>query len=189
MQIPSLDSLFPNIFTQTLFASSDYQWLRHVLSIIFGNGTLKAISFSFIIMFLIGIVYLTLQIQELEKQEKARFAAHPYVQEQKQKKNERWEKVAALYASGSEADWRVAIIEADSMLDELLTLLKVPGGHIGEKLRYLDRKFFPTLDSAWNAHKVRNRIAHEGIAFKLDSITVANAMRDYEKVFRDMHYI
>jgi hypothetical protein len=77
-------------------------------------------------------------------------------------KNPRWERVRELANTTSESDWRLAILEADIMLNDLLKEQGYRGEGIGERLRDANPLQFATLDLAWQAHKVRNDIAHAG---------------------------
>jgi hypothetical protein len=67
-----------------------------------------------------------------------------------------------LIESGQESDWRQAIIEADIMLDELLNATRVPRRIDRRKAACRERAHFRTLNNAWDAHRVRNEIAHQG---------------------------
>ena len=61
--------------------------------------------------------------------------------------------------------------------------------HDGEKLRDANPLQFSTLDLAWQAHKVRNDIAHAGEGFHL-SEREANATIDlYRRVFEEFDFI
>ena len=75
---------------------------------------------------------------------------------------EKWEEIVKLSESQNSSDWRLAIIEADILLDELLNKLQLPGDTTGEKLNAVEPSDFTTIESAWEAHKARNVIAHEG---------------------------
>lgn len=114
-------------------------------------------------------------------------AAHAHAQEHP--KNSRWEGIAALASEASESDWRRAILEADIMLGDLLTVQGYRGEGIGEKLRDANPLQFSTLDLAWKAHKVRNDIAHQGEGYHL-SQREANATIDlYRRVFEEFGFI
>jgi hypothetical protein len=78
--------------------------------------------------------------------------------------------VLQLFASANSNDWRVAIIEADTMLDELVQSYNFAGENLGERLKNANTKIMPTVQSAWEAHKVRNRIAHDGINYNLSNV-------------------
>lgn len=101
----------------------------------------------------------------------------------------RWGYVKNLFASQNEADWRLAIIEADSMLEDLVMRLGYEGNTLGERLKNADRVNFPKLQLAWQAHLIRNKIAHEGSAFSLSKIQAGRVMRWYEEVFTHSKYV
>ena len=100
-----------------------------------------------------------------------------------------WDRVIDLASSANENDWRQAIIEADIVLDRLLDHLGYTGAEVGEKLRSAQIGDFVTLDAAWEAHKVRNKIAHEGLAFNLARREAIRVLGLYEKVFREFSFI
>jgi hypothetical protein len=146
-----------------------------------------------IFVVLIGmIVYIKMRISELDALDKKRYAEHFIKPEPPTVTNpnmERWNKVSALFMSPNESDWRVAVIEADSMLDEFIATLGYPGNNMGERMKNMDRRYFPTLDLAWDAHKIRNRIAHDGMNYHLSDRDKEIARKNYEFIFRDAKLI
>jgi hypothetical protein len=102
----------------------------------------------------------------------------------KKKENERWQKVKALSLSENSSDWRLAIIEADVMLDELLRSLALHGDTVGDMLKSAEGTIINT-DAAWEAHKVRNRIAHSGAGFELTDRQVRHTIALFETVFKE----
>jgi hypothetical protein len=52
-------------------------------------------------------------------------------------------------------------------LDDLLNKLGYRGESIGEKLKRVAKGDMKSLNDAWEAHKVRNQIAHEGSSVNL----------------------
>ena len=101
----------------------------------------------------------------------------------------RWEKITAHLGSEKESDWRLAVLEADIMLDEFVTHLGYQGDSLGEKLKRIEKSDFTTLDQAWEAHAIRNKIAHEGAAFTLTEREGKRVINLYEEVFREFKYI
>lgn len=101
----------------------------------------------------------------------------------------KWSKVMLHMESENENDWRQAIIEADIMLGELLTKLGYQGNGIGEQLQRAVKSDFYTLDQAWEAHKVRNVIAHEGSNFVLTQYEARRVINMYKQVFDEFYYI
>ena len=104
-------------------------------------------------------------------------------------KNPRWERVISHSASENENDWRLAIMEADIMLGDLLETMSLPGNTIGDKLKAIEKSDFLTLDNAWEAHKVRNQIAHEGMNHVITQKEVNRVIDLYKTVFEEFKII
>ncbi len=101
----------------------------------------------------------------------------------------KWEEVLDAIATSNPADWRLAIIEADTILDELLENSGLPGMTLGERLTNADEGNFRTLRDAWDAHMVRNKIAHQGSDFDMTHREAQQTITRYENVFREFEYI
>jgi len=64
--------------------------------------------------------------------------------------------------SNSPSDWKLAIIEADKILDKTLEAKGFQGASLGDKLKQMVPADLPeTYEEVWEAHKIRNRIVHE----------------------------
>jgi hypothetical protein len=101
----------------------------------------------------------------------------------------RWQHILALIESFNENDWRQAIIESDIILEEMLEKMGYDGDTIGEKLKNIEESDFTSLDKAWEAHKVRNRIAHMGSNFKLGQSEAKRIIGLYKEVFEEFYFI
>lgn len=88
-------------------------------------------------------------------------------------------------ASENPNDWKLAIIEADIILDDTLKQQGYAGVSLGERLRSISPAQVTTLDDAWQAHKVRNQIAHGGADFVLTQKIAQETMQRYERVFTE----
>lgn len=104
-------------------------------------------------------------------------------------KKRMWDTIVQHAQSQNENDWRQAIMEADIMLDELLDAQGYRGETMGDKLKQVERSDFLSIDLAWEAHKVRNKIAHEGSAHSLSEREVRRVIALYEQVFKEFHYV
>ncbi len=103
--------------------------------------------------------------------------------------NPQWERILTHTDSLNENDWKLSIIEADIMLNDLLDKLFLPGETIGEKLKAVEKSDFTTVESAWEAHKIRNRIAHDGATFVLNQHETKRVIALYKEVFDEFHVI
>jgi hypothetical protein len=103
--------------------------------------------------------------------------------------NKRWVRVTEHINSENESDWRLAILEADLILEDILNKIGYKGENIGDKLKNVEKSDFHTLDLAWEAHKVRNQIAHAGGDFRIDKKEAKRIISLYEEVFKEFHFI
>lgn len=94
--------------------------------------------------------------------------------------------IQGYMSSNSEALWRIGILEADNMLFEILREKGYTGETVGDMLKSAS---FKTVQMAWDAHGVRNRIAHEGSNFQLTEREAKRAFTLYESVFRELKAI
>lgn len=96
-----------------------------------------------------------------------------------------WEDIEAHFFAGDDNDLKVAIIEADMLLDEALRSAGVAGAQLGDRLKRVKTSQLPNIDDVWQAHKIRNRIAHE-TEFVLKRDLAERALTVYEKAFRHL---
>ena len=104
-------------------------------------------------------------------------------------KNEHWSKTLNYLFSQHSSDWKLAIIEADSMLFDLMGQLGFQGENLGDRLKLANQNNFPNLTIAWEVHTIRNRIAHEGLAFELSQHEAKRVIALYEQIFHEYGYI
>ena len=96
-----------------------------------------------------------------------------------------WRHVTVHFARGDENSLKVSLIEADNLLDEALRLAGYRGIDLGERLKKITSAELPLINEVWEAHKIRNRVAHE-TGFRLDRATAERALEVYQKVFQDL---
>ncbi len=146
------------------------------------------ISFLISGLLMFGIIYAKLRLHELEEIEMHHLheAEHAYAHTHAHgSKNQRWEEVVHHVESENPNDWRLAIIEADIILEETLNKLGYAGLTIGDKLKQASPQFFKTIEDAWKAHKVRNEIAHRGSDFILTKRLARETIEQYRRVFEE----
>lgn len=105
------------------------------------------------------------------------------------KDNQRWQGILKNLTIDNEAGWRMSIIEADIMLDELLNKLVGGEGTISDKLKQLKVNKMSSIHFAWEAHKVRNRIAHDGTNYHLSRVEAKRVIDFYSIVFKEFNMI
>jgi hypothetical protein len=103
--------------------------------------------------------------------------------------NPKWAKVLEHINSPNESDWKLAILEADIMLNDMLDKIGYQGATMSDKLKSVEPSDFDTLQDAWEAHKIRNAIAHEGSDYVVNKPEAERVIRLFKKVFDEFKYI
>lgn len=135
------------------------------------------------------IVYVTVRIFELRKREEDFYTTLITQPEDGKKMHPRWEKIQELVEEGGQSQWREAIIEAEIILEEVLEEAGYIGASVGDKLKSAKERPFATLQDAWDAHLVRNQIAHQGSTFDLSETVARRTLAHFESVFREFGVI
>ena len=162
----------------------------------------KAVLFFFAMFFLTIICYVVIRMLEIRHkehkhlhQEIKEYAKNKAEQDKRLReeaggsKNPRWSKTLNYIFSQHSSDWKLAIIEADTILENLLKDLGFQGETVGDRLKSANQENFPQLTTAWEVHTVRNRIAHEGLAFELSHHEAKRIIAVYEQIFHAYGYI
>ena len=197
-----LDSLYFNpeyLFNQGFFYIKQFFAFATNDQVI---GVGKGFLFFLAAFFLIIICYTIVRMFEIRAKERKHldheiyeYARNKIEQEKRLReevggsKNERWSKTLSYLFSQHQSDWKLAIIEADSMLEGLMEQLGFRGATLGDRLKLANQDNFPKLTIAWEVHTVRNRIAHEGLAFELSQYEAKKIIALYEQIFHDYGYI
>lgn len=103
--------------------------------------------------------------------------------------NPRWKYILTLIESPNESDWRVAIMEADSLLEESFKERDLVGNNMAELLEEAKSNGYPNIGGAWDAHIIRNKIAHEGQEFPLTQVEGRRVIKLYQNIFEDLKVI
>jgi len=143
------------------------------------------ISIILIVLYIYATIkkeyYAGILAQELRDAETAWNQTH-----RRQDRPSRLEDVLAHATTENPNDWKLAIIEADIILDQTLKERGYIGSTLGERLRSITPSQMSTIDDAWAAHVVRNKIAHEGADFVLTRRIVDETIGQYRRVFAEL---
>lgn len=96
-----------------------------------------------------------------------------------------WLKVKARLDTGMESEYKLGVIEADSMLDEILKSMGVGGASLGERLEKITAASLPDLENARLAHTMRNNIVHDP-NYKLSLDEAKKTIAIFEKSLTDL---
>lgn len=144
------------------------------------------ISYVLTLALIAFLVYVTIQMRDMAKEDEERFATMEPKTAKKAVGQARWLHVEELMSGLQESDWRQAIIEADIMLDDILRGRGYEGAGLADRLKQVNASLLPSLDGVWDAHRIRNRIAHEGSAFKLEERIAHRTIQSYRRAFVEL---
>jgi hypothetical protein len=96
-----------------------------------------------------------------------------------------WQKIKYKLNTGMESDYKMAIIEADSMLDDVLKKMGFTGETLSERLEKVTEATITNLSDVLDIHKIRNNIVHDP-DYKLTLDEAKRAMEVYEKAMTDL---
>lgn len=142
----------------------DYAYLTKSL-IYFGIGSLIAL-FLFIIIYELKKYLRRPELEGLDRQGIAK----------------RWEEIEVMLHKKGDMTDKVAILEADKLLDHVLKAMAMPGSSLGERLKAASYKY-PKINKVWWAHKIRNQLVHEA-SFGINHRTARSAVREFEKALK-----
>ncbi len=94
----------------------------------------------------------------------------------------RWNEIERQATDGNEMNLKIAVMEADKLLDHALKALAMPGTTLGERLKYAAYRY-PKIRQVWGAHRLRNQLAHES-AFYLEPSMARRAIRDFKDALK-----
>lgn len=154
-------------------------WLAHVWSLV------TVVGYGVAIVCIGVITFTVIELYKVREREKAQYAPI-LIAKDGEAQHARWRHIESLMGSLNPSDWRQAIIEADIYLGDVLKREGLPGDTIGDMLKAMNPAQLDTLDDAWDAHRVRNEIAHQGSEFPLSEAMARRTIAKYENVFREL---
>lgn len=147
---------------------------------------LKIIFIIFAIFSVIGIVLLLLKNSWLKRRFLEDwtefFTYRPFGVK---KTFKQWQKITKRLEAANEAECKLAVIEADSLLDEVLKKAGYSGETTGERLKQMDSTVLPNIEDVWQAHKIRNNVVHDP-DYRLILDQAKKTLAIYEQALRDL---
>lgn len=157
-------------------------------------GGLNGFLWFFLILFLIFLLLIKFKKQEIEEMEKIQYDTvydkYPVTDQEQSEdvltnKSKRWSMILELNNSENINDHKTAILDADILLFEILR----ENGYTCETLgEILKNAHFKTIQHAWDAHTVRNKIAHNP-NFILTPQESKNTIKNFSIVFNEFYYL
>lgn len=153
------------------------------------SGTLLAIKALFVIFtvyFLAGIIYFASKTHYLQwlygEPIVSVITKKPYGIE---KVDERWKKIVEMFQSGLESNYKLAIVEADAMLDRVLKKIGYKGDTLEEKLQKVGEDVLSNPNEILTAHRICSDIIRDP-SYSLNREEAKKVLLVYKRAFKEL---
>ena len=92
----------------------------------------------------------------------------------------KWEEIEGYFKKGTEPEMKLAIVEANSLLDNILRVMSYKGKDLGSRLDGINEDILENLDDVKKYYKIYSNIVHDP-TYRLDFKVAQDAL----KVYRD----
>lgn len=116
-------------------------------------GSLFVGAIFAIIIVTVAVFFIRQTLRSMSRRGSYQGQDRPFIQR-------RWQEVEKLLERGDESSLRIAVVEADKLLDYTLKSLVMPGQTLGERLKVATARY-PDVKEVWWAHKLRNELVHD----------------------------
>ena len=141
-------------------------------------------------VFLAGIFWAKIKINSIHHSEGEKYEPIHVEEVIAKGKMVQWQVILEHIDAESPAEWKMAILEADNMLDEILEDQGYTGETIAEKLKAMNPERLASYHDLWEAHKLRNQIAHGGaIDLNLSKKMARDTITRFENAFKELGYL
>ncbi len=140
------------------------------------------VDFSSAFPVILGVVFaavVALILALLVKKIRNFFASRSFQPSDRQAMRRRWTEIERAVETQGEMSRKMAVLEADKLLDSALKALAMPGDTLGDRLKFAQYKY-PALRDVWWAHRVRNQLAHEA-SYHLDAGVAKRALKTFKE--------
>ena len=173
-------------------ASRFLGWLNEAVNFVTNQDflfVLKTVFLGISLILFVAILYLmkeTGYIDEVILDDVRSFALPS--RKTKKKVTKEWFRLERLMKSKDKNQLKLAIIEADKILDNILKEIGYEGDSLMERIEKLDPSLVPSVSDLKRAHRFRNKIVHEsGFDFSINEAETILSI--YEQAFRKLGLI
>ncbi len=96
-----------------------------------------------------------------------------------------WKKIVGRLKKRNESEHKLAVVEADKMLDESLAQMGYAGDSLGEKLDKVKEDVLSNIEEIRKVHSISNAIIHDP-DYRLRADQAEKTLDVYQRAFRDL---
>ena len=118
---------------------------------------------------------------------KSKFKGNELYGMDKEQIKKRWQAIEDLSKDKSEMHYKMAVLEADKLLDHVLKAMAFGGSSLGERLKVACFKY-PNLRRVWACHKIRNQLVHEA-NYRLKESEARKAITGFKSALKELRVL
>jgi len=156
--------------------------LLHLISPEFQNQLfpIKIIFLLFSIFFGVGTIIFLLRTSWLDEIFlRDFFEILTYSPYWKSRAKNKWNKIIKRLKKGKDAELKLAVIDADQMVTDVLNKIGYPGETLGESLSKIDTEILTNLEEVKEAHGIASSVMHDP-NYHLDADSAEKVLRAYK---------
>jgi hypothetical protein len=100
----------------------------------------------------------------------------------------KWQKIASRINQDNPSQYKVAILEADKIVDDILKSIGYKGENMIERLSHPSAAQIENVEELKSAHQIRNQIIHK-TDYQIDRKTAEEIIGIYEKFLRQSEFL
>lgn len=135
------------------------------------------LNFLIVIGIIVGIIIVIIVLRGLYKKIKGMFRSRGLYGLSRENIKKRWQEIESLIDRNDEMGYKMAVMEADKLLDHVLKAMMISGQDMGQRLKVINAKY-PETRQAWFGHKIRNQLVHEA-SYHLNYKTAKQAINSF----------
>src|SRR3989344_924876 len=149
-------------------------------------GFFRGMFIFFLLLLIFGIIFVIYQLIKIRPGYEIVY--DPNKIQQKKIAKSRWEEILERFNVGTESDMRLAVIEADSLVDDVFKKLGYPGETLGERIASVSPEELRSINDLREAHGIRNRLVHTP-GYKINKDDAERSIRRYQQVLSELEVI
>jgi len=99
-----------------------------------------------------------------------------------------WGTILKRLESGVESEYKLAVIEADNLMDNSLKRLGYSGATLGERLQKLTPTAVPNIGQVLESHKIRDSVVHDP-DYRMSLDEAKKTLDAYGQAFKDLQIL
>lgn len=139
-----------------------FAWIQDLLTNMLDSWWFQAVKifFAIYVTVLLVDIILVLYLHDAVSDVRKQFRGGD-VKISKKKERKQWEQIRARLSQKTVSQYKLAILEADYVLDKSLRQVGYRGANLTEKLENVDSMQYVQIDDIRAAHQLRNAIVHD----------------------------